>query len=66
MENMKEIIDELVRSEHLLVVVNTLPLYIMSQMFFAGGCAMGYENQEITQKVFELIENHIMQLKQST
>ena len=66
MEQMKEMIDELVRSDNLLVVANTLPLYIMSQMFFAGECVMGYENQEITQKVFELIENHIMQLKNNT
>ena len=60
MEAMKKVIGDLVRSDELLVVVNTLPLYIMSQVFFASECVMEYENQEITQKVFELIENHIM------
>ena len=66
MENMKTSIDNLVKSDKLLVVVNTLPLYIMSQMFFAGECVMADEYREITQKVFGLIENHIVQLKQST
>ena len=59
MQSMKKIIDNLVKSREILVVVNTLPLYMMSQMFFAGECIMAQENQEITQKVFELIEGHI-------
>ncbi len=56
----------MVKSDKLLVVVNTLPLYIMSQMFFASECVMADEYQGITQKVFELIEDHITQLKQNT
>ena len=66
MENMKKIIDNLVKSNKLLVVVNTLPLYIMSQMFFAGECVMEDEHREITLTVFELIEGHINNLKEST
>ncbi len=60
MEKMKKVFDEMISSNKLLVVVNTLPLYIMSQMFFASECAMEDENQQVTQKVFELIENHII------
>ena len=66
MEKMKEVFDAMISSNQLLVVVNTLPLYIMSQMFFAGECAMEDEYQRVTQKVFELIADQIMQLKQST
>ena len=66
MENMKGIIDSLVKSDKLLVVVNTLPLYIMSQMFFAGECVMEDEYREVTLTVFDLIESHITALKQST
>lgn len=40
MQSMKKIIDNLVKSREILVVVNTLPLYMMSQMFFAGECIM--------------------------
>ena len=66
MEQMKNMIDNLVKSNKILVVVNTLPLYIMSQIFFASECVMEDEYQEITQKVFELIESHIIQLKQGS
>ena len=66
MQNMKKMIDNLVKSKDLLVVVNTLPLYMMTQMFFASDCVMTQEHQEITQNVFDLIQGQINDLKNRT
>ena len=56
-------IDNMVTGNRLLVVTQTLPLYILTQMFFEDGNQINSGIIGTTKSIFELIKTQILEMK---
>lgn len=59
----QKLVDSMVRSRKLLVVTNTVPLYLLISMFFSHEQILENETDGITKKVFTVISQHLATIK---
>jgi len=64
-QSVKKILDQMVTSEKILVVTNTLPLYLLTHEFLSSELISESESQGIAQRVFQLIQRHLMSIKKN-
>lgn len=55
----------MIKSDRLFVVANTLPLYLLTQMFFDGDQVNETGIISMTKNIFEVISEHLNNMKKN-